>query len=128
MESNELYHYGIKGMKWGVRRTPAQLGRSSGKKKSKTYGWSEDAKRANVIKKKSVEQMSNNELRELNKRMELEQNYKRLNPSKIRKGLAIAGTVAGAIGTANAIYNNGNNLINNGRKVVNLAKKAANRR
>ena len=24
--SNELYHHGIKGQKWGVRRTPAQLG------------------------------------------------------------------------------------------------------
>ena len=24
--SNELYHYGVKGMKWGVRRTPEQLG------------------------------------------------------------------------------------------------------
>lgn len=23
---NAIYHYGVKGMRWGIRRTPAQLG------------------------------------------------------------------------------------------------------
>lgn len=35
MDNNQLTHHGIKGMKWGVRRSPAQLGhKPSSKKKS----------------------------------------------------------------------------------------------
>ncbi len=33
--SSELCHYGIKGMKWGVRRTPEELGHKKGLAKSK---------------------------------------------------------------------------------------------
>jgi len=35
MDKRELYHYGIKGMRWGVRRTPAQLGKKTGSSKTK---------------------------------------------------------------------------------------------
>lgn len=35
LDDLELYHHGVKGMKWGVRRTPAQLGhKTSSRKKS----------------------------------------------------------------------------------------------
>lgn len=44
---NELYHYGVLGMKWGVRRTPAQLAKSNGKVKRK----SEDNAKKSDMKK-----------------------------------------------------------------------------
>lgn len=116
MAEDELYHYGVKGMKWGVRKDRSKSSGSS-RKKRETYGWSKDAKRANSIKKKSVKQMTNKELQTLNKRMELEKNYSRLNPSKVRKGMAAAATIAGAMGTVAALYGNGKKVMKIGREV-----------
>lgn len=45
----ELYHYGVKGMKWGVRRTPAQLGHTTGTKKKRSGSAGEAVK--NTAKK-----------------------------------------------------------------------------
>ena len=36
--NTELYHHGIKGMKWGVRRSPQQLGHPVSKKRKKSFG------------------------------------------------------------------------------------------
>ena len=117
MIENELYHFGVKGMKWGVRKSRSSSS-SSKKKRSKTYGWSDDAKEAYRIKQKKVNQMSNAELKKLNERRNLERNYQQLNPNAIKKGIAIAGTTAAALGTMAALYNNGNQIINIGKKVV----------
>lgn len=127
---NELYHYGVLGMKWGVRRSRSKSSYISKKKRKKaasTKNMSADAKEAARLKKKSVSQMSNAELRMYNERKLLEQQYERLNPSNIKRGMAIAGTVAGALGTVTSLYYNGNQAINVGKKIFDKVVKASRR-
>lgn len=68
-----LAHYGVKGMRWGVRRNPDGSTSRTGKRMK-----SEDHKEAASLKKKRVYEMSNQELRKLNERMQLEQTYSQL--------------------------------------------------
>lgn len=99
MDNNELMHYGVPGMKWGVRRTPAQLGRkktSSSKSlfekkkpKPKPKAKSESSKKETAPKPKSVKEMSDEELSTAISRLQLEQKYKELSPQKVSTGKAI---------------------------------------
>lgn len=97
--SDELYHYGVKGMKWGVRRRIDKKGTRQ-KRGSRTDDWSEDARVASSLQKKSVKQMTNAELKRLNERQQLEQNYSRLNPSNYKKAVAIVTSTVALMGTA----------------------------
>lgn len=110
MNQNELLHYGVLGMKWGVRRTPAQLARARGKKSSDEDA-SDDYKKAHD--KKSVKSMSDKELRDRLNRLQMEQQYSKLNPTTVSKGQKIVNgllkagtTVATVTTTALTIYNN----------------------
>lgn len=82
-EDYELIHYGIKGMKWGIRRKTDSNGLVVKSSSPKEY--SEDAAKAKSsgekARAKGVQSLSNLELRQLNDRLNLETNYSRLTSS-----------------------------------------------
>ena len=115
---NDLKHFGILGMKWGVRRG-RNVSSRFGKNKNQTKGWSKDAKEAGRLKQKKVSQLTNTELKTLNTRMSLENNYRSLNKSNVSKGLAYVATASAMTGTLVGFYNNSSALINVGKKILN---------
>lgn len=92
--NNVLAHYGVIGMKWGKRQG------SSSSRSPKPV--SDDAKNASEtkakIKKSGVSSLSNKEIQEYVTRKSLEQQYSKLNPSKIAVGRTIAFGILGNVG------------------------------
>lgn len=88
----ELYHWGIKGMKWGVRRYQNKDGSltEAGKKRQErreARAASADYKRA---REKSTKQMTDAELRASINRLQMEQQYKNLTASQKSTGRQLA--------------------------------------
>lgn len=84
---SQLYHFGTKGQKWGVRRFQNEDGTRTpaGKKRHGNIEKSEDHKNSRSSKAKATEGLSNDELRKLNERLQLEDTYKKLTVEKIEK-------------------------------------------
>ena len=72
-----LYHHGIRGMRWGVRRPDGPDG---------TVGGSNDHRQAKLLKKKGSKNLSNAELKAYVDRMNLEKQYAKLNEKEVSAG------------------------------------------
>ena len=130
---NELKHHGIIGMKWGIRRTPAQLGKGKGsantdekeKKIAKTDKKAEGEKtkqsifkkKEKPVEKKTVDELTDDELKAKINRLDLEKRYKDLsaavNPPKSTRGKDFTMRVLEKIGE--------NTFVNIGTQAANKA-------
>jgi len=93
---NFLEHHGVKGMKWGTRRSKKQLERAAKQ--------SPEHKNVRALKGKKSSELSNQELKAINERLNLEQNFHRLNPTTVQRGHNAVKGVLAIAGTGAAVY------------------------
>lgn len=98
---NELMHYGVLGMKWGVRKSRKSSGTRKRKSKSKLFAKTDTNKKPaakpQTTTKKSIKNMSDEELEayvnKAEKRLNLEKRYRDLTPKETSKGKKFVETI-----------------------------------
>lgn len=105
--TNELYHYGVLGMKWGRRRTKAQL-----------------AKARKSREKSSIKDMPDDELRRKINRLQMEQQYKKLSGTDVSRGKQFVKNAVSATTTIAALTTAGVTIYKNADKIKSLMKAA----
>lgn len=97
--SDELYHYGVKGMKWGVRKEViSTIGKTSRETAGK-FGNNHRLKTSsNALAK--AKSMSDDELRKVASRLELENRY--VNARTAQAGKSKIDSILSTIGTLSA--------------------------
>jgi hypothetical protein len=110
---NEIRHVGVLGMRWGRRK-----GKSSGPA-------SKDHETVSVIRKKKVSELSNDEIKIATSRIQLENQYKSLKPSKVARGLKTVDTTLLTMGKVAAAGATITAAVTAGKKIYDLIPKKA---
>lgn len=97
MNDMMLMHYGILGMKWGVRRSEAQLARARGKKTETSADDKEKTARKTDVKNRRT--MSEADLRKKIERLKLEKQLKELTSEDLSPGRKMATEILKSAGS-----------------------------
>ena len=97
-----LSHYGVLGMKWGVRRPVGPDGLVLGGKKAKQLP-SEDYLRVKELRKLKVKQLSNKDIKEINTRLQLEKTSRELKTADMSKEMDTVKNILAVAASAGAI-------------------------
>lgn len=96
-----LAHYGIPGMKWGRRKAPGGGYETTGRAAN-----SSDHTETRELKKQATRTLSNQQIKKVNERLQLESNLNRLKleTNPITRGEKITKTTLGIVTTAGSLY------------------------
>lgn len=100
----ELFHYGVRGMKWGVRRKQGSNGQVDSMPAPRPRG-SQDYEEARRVRQKPVYKMSNQELQRANQRLQLERQYNQLSSTSVKGGEDYVKKALSTVALANNVYN-----------------------
>lgn len=91
-DDNFLAHYGKKGMKWGVR-------------KRRSVKPSPDYKQVKKLREKKIPELSNEQLRTINNRLNLERSYRQLkwDSTTVKRGQSHVNEVLAVVATVSSI-------------------------
>lgn len=98
MNNNELYHYGVLGMRWGVRRSKSTTGRPTSAKKTKKMT-ADEKKKASMRKDvKNRRTLSDADLKKKIERIKSEKQLKELTAEEIAPGKKFVSDVLSSSG------------------------------